>query len=189
LNLILASASPRRSAILTQLGIPFCVEPSHVAEDGNGRPPLDWPRLFAEEKAVDVSQSHPREFVLGFDTLVFLDENPLGKPKDKNEAFRMLSALSGRSHQVISGVAVARGGKIFSSGVEKTEVLFRSLDPSEIAEYINSGEPMDKAGAYAIQGKGARFVESIQGCYYNVVGLPVARTLKMLKNLEEIENG
>lgn len=189
MNLILASASPRRSAILAQLGIPFCVEPSHVTEDGNGRPPLDWPRLFAEEKALDVSLSRPTDIVLGFDTLVFIDGKPLGKPKDKNDALRMLSALSGRSHQVISGVAVACGGKILSSGAEKTDVFFRSLDLSEIAEYIDSNEPMDKAGAYAIQGKGARFVESIHGCYYNVVGLPVTRTLKMLKNLEEIENG
>lgn len=189
MNLILASASPRRAAILTQLGIPFRVEPSHVAEDGKGRPLLDWPRLFAEEKAVDVSLSNLTELVLGFDTLVFLDGIPLGKPKDKDDALRMLTALSGRTHQVISGVALASGGKILSSGVEKTDVLFRSSDISEIAEYIDSGEPMDKAGAYAIQGKGARFVESIHGCYYNVVGLPVTRTLKMLKNLQEIENG
>jgi septum formation protein len=112
LNLILASASPRRSAILTQLGIPFRVEPSRVTEEGRGRPPLDWPRLFAEEKAVDVSRRNNDALVLGFDTLVFLDAAPLGKPKDKADALRMLSLLNGRVHQVISGVALAQYGKI-----------------------------------------------------------------------------
>lgn len=187
--LILASNSPRRSAILTQLGIKFRAEPSLVKEDAAGRPPLDLPRLFAEEKAVDVSSRNGDILTLGFDTLVFLDNSPLGKPKDRADAIRALSELSGRTHQVISGFAAARGGRLLASGSETTRVTFRTTTPKEIEAYVATGEPMDKAGSYAIQGLGARFVKSIDGCFYNVVGLPVSRTLDMLASLGERDVG
>ncbi len=182
---ILASASPRRSAILSQLRIPFRTVPSSFSEDGSGILPEERPLRFAEGKALDVSRKFPDSTVLGFDTLVFLDGCPLGKPKDRAEALSMLGALNGRSHKVVSGVAIARGGKIVASDADVTTVKFRLVSERELERYADSGEPMDKAGAYAIQGLGAGLVESIDGCFYNVVGLPVAKTLKLIENLGE----
>ncbi len=182
---VLASASPRRSAILSQLRIPFRTEPSSYEEDGSLFSSEERPLRFAEGKALDVSRKFPDAFVLGFDTLVFLDGRALGKPTDRTEALSMLRSLNGRSHKVVSGVALARGGKILASDVEKTAVKFRHVSERELERYVDSGEPMDKAGAYAIQGLGAGLVESIDGCFYNVVGLPVAKTLKLIENLGE----
>lgn len=182
---VLASASPRRSAILSQLRIPFRVEPSSYEEDGSAFSPEERPLRFAEGKALDVSRKFPDEFVLGFDTLVFLDGRALGKPKDRAEAISMLGSLNGRFHQVVSGVALACGGKILASDMGETAVKFRHVSERELERYVDSGEPMGKAGAYAIQGLGAGLVESIDGCFYNVVGLPVAKTLKLIENLGE----
>lgn len=182
---VLASASPRRSAILSQLRIPFRTEPSSFEEEGTGIPPEERPLRFAEGKALDIARKFPGEFVLGFDTLVFLDGCPLGKPKDCAEALAMLRSLNGRSHRVVSGVALAYGGKLLASDAEVTAVLFRRVPERELERYVDSGEPMGKAGAYAIQGLGAGLVESIDGCFYNVVGLPVAKTLKIIENLGE----
>ncbi len=182
---VLASASPRRSAILAQIRVPFRTEPSSYDEIDTAILPEDRPLRFAEGKALDVSRKFPRELVLGFDTLVFLDALPLGKPKDRVEALSMLKRLNGRSHRVVSGVAIACGGKILASDTETTVVTFRNVPESELERYVDSGEPMDKAGAYAIQGLGARLVESIDGCFYNVVGLPVAKTLKLIENSGE----
>lgn len=183
---ILASASPRRSDILSQIRVPFRVEPSSYAEDGRNFLPADRPIRFAEGKALDVSRKFPAEYVLGFDTLVFLDGVPLGKPCDAADALRMLESLNGRSHKVVSGVALAHGGKLLASDGEETSVRFRRVSRKELERYVESGEPMDKAGAYAIQGLGARFVESIDGCFYNVVGLPVAKTLQLIENLGDL---
>lgn len=180
---MLASASPRRSEILSQLRVPFRVVPSSFSECDASVLPMERPRRFAEEKALDVSRREPLEYVLGFDTLVFLDGEPLGKPKSADDAFRMLSALSGRSHKVVSGVALAHDGKLLASDAETTVVRFRRLGERFLRRYVESGEGKDKAGAYAIQGLGASLVESIDGCFYNVVGLPVARTLKLIENL------
>lgn len=184
--LVLASASPRRSDILSRLRIPFRVEPSSYAEEGGSFLPADRPVRFAEGKALDVSRKFPGEYVLGFDTLVFLDGVPLGKPHDAADALRMLESLNGRSHKVVSGVALAFGGKLLASDREETVVRFRRVSRESLKRYVESGEPMDKAGAYAIQGLGARLVESIDGCFYNVVGLPVAKTLQLIENLGEL---
>ncbi|MFA6836222.1 MAG: Maf family protein [Fibrobacteraceae bacterium] len=187
LNVILASASPRRMDILRQLRIPFRAEPSHFSEDGNGRPPQEWPLYFSEGKALEVSMRFPSDYVLGFDTLVFLDSLPFGKPKDRAQAMQMLTLLNGKTHSVVTGVALAKNGKIVESSEETTFVTFRNVSPKELETYVDSKEPMDKAGAYAIQGLGARLVFSINGCFYNVVGLPVARTLNMLERLGDLK--
>ena len=183
-DLVLASGSPRRREILQQIGVKFRVSVSGEEEKPTAENPLDFPRENASQKALAVSKKDPSAVVLGFDTLVFLDGKPLGKPKDKQDALRMLKSLNGRSHKVITGVAVAHGGMLLSASQEETEVFFRDCSLQELEEYVNSLDPMDKAGAYGIQTNGARLIRSIRGCYYNVVGLPVARTLDMLKNLK-----
>lgn len=183
-DLVLASGSPRRREILEQIGVKFRVSVSGEEEKPTAENPLDFPRENASQKALAVSKKDPFAVVLGFDTLVFLDGQPLGKPRDKQDALRMLKSLNGRSHKVITGVAVAHGGMLLSASQEETEVFFRDCSLQELEEYVNSLDPMDKAGAYGIQTNGARLIRSIRGCYYNVVGLPVARTLDMLKNLK-----
>lgn len=183
-DLVLASGSPRRREILEQIGVKFRVSVSGEEEKPSAENPLDFPRENASQKALAVSKKDPSAVVLGFDTLVFLDGRPLGKPKNKDDALRMLKSLNGRSHKVITGVAVAHGGMLLSASQEETEVFFRDCSLQELEEYVNSLDPMDKAGAYGIQTNGARLIRSIRGCYYNVVGLPVARTLDMLKNLK-----
>ncbi len=182
---ILASASPRRSAILSQLNIPFRVEVSHFEEKDPGLKPKDRPKYFAEEKAKEVSSRFPGEYVLGFDTLVYMDSASLGKPQNAEDALAMLQRLNGSRHKVITGVAVALNGKIVESAKEITDVIFRHVTESFLREYVDSGEPMDKAGAYAIQGLGASLVKSVNGCFYNVVGLPVAKTLELIEHLGE----
>lgn len=181
---VLASGSPRRRDILTQLKIPFRVRTTEVSEEVEGVQPELWPRLLAERKALAVSKLEPKSPILGFDTLVTLDGTALGKPKNSQEALKMLTKLSDREHIVISGISIAYEGRTFCSADERTSVFFRHLSNGEMQDYINSGEPMDKAGAYGIQGLGARLVKSISGCYYNVVGLPVAKTLELLALFE-----
>jgi len=183
-EIVLASGSPRRSEILKQLGIKFRVVVSGEEEKPSSANPLDFPRENASAKAVAVSRIEPEAYVLGFDTLVFLDGIPLGKPKSEANALEMLNKLNNRSHQVVTGVAIARAGKVLCSSEEKTEVIFRKCTLQELQDYVNSKDPMDKAGAYGIQTNGARLIKSINGCYYNVVGLPVARTLEMLDGLQ-----
>lgn len=184
LDLVLASGSPRRSEILRQLGIKFRVVVSGEEEKPTCSNVLDLPRENAEIKALAVSKQEPSAIVLGFDTLVFADGVPLGKPRDEAHALDMLQKLNNRGHWVITGVAVAHGGVILDSSEEKTEVFFRDCTNQELQDYVNSRDPLDKAGAYGIQTNGARLIKSIKGCYYNVVGLPVACTLDMLERLE-----
>ncbi len=183
-QIILASGSPRRSEILKQLGVNFRVVVSNEDEKPTSSNPLDFPRENACIKALSVSRLERDAYVLGFDTLVFLDNVPLGKPKSEDDALNMLNKLNNRSHFVITGVAVARNGEVLCSSEEKTEVFFRNCSLQELKDYVNSKDSMDKAGAYGIQTNGARLIKSINGCYYNVVGLPVARTLEMLDGLK-----
>ena len=182
--LILASASPRRSELLTNAGIRFTAEPAHIAEEPlSGELPLQYAQRLAHDKARAVFARHPQNVVLGADTVVVVDEHLLEKPLDMQDAVRMLRLLSGRSHQVITGVClVARSHE--QTEAEITEVRFSTLSESEIANYVGTDEPMDKAGAYAIQGMASRWVERIDGCYFNVVGLPVPRVYRMLLALE-----
>ena len=183
-KLILASGSPRRREILTQIGVNFEVVVSNEDEKPTSKNPLDFPVENASLKALSVSRKLPSEIVLGFDTLVFLEGRPLGKPHTEAEALEMLENLNGKSHKVITGVAIAHGGQIISRESEETEVFFRNCSIQELQNYVNSKDPMDKAGAYGIQTSGARLIKAIHGCYYNVVGLPVARVLQMLGDLK-----
>ncbi|MCQ2101816.1 MAG: Maf family protein [Fibrobacter sp.] len=183
-QIVLASGSPRRSEILKLIGVDFRVVVSNEDENPKSSNPLDFPRENASLKALSVSRKEPGSFVLGFDTLVFLDGTPLGKPKSEADALEMLQRLNGRSHKVITGVAVAKDGILLSASEEETEVVFRNSPLQVLQEYVNSRDPMDKAGAYGIQTAGARLIQGIRGCYYNVVGLPVARTLQLLEDLK-----
>jgi septum formation protein len=185
--LILASASPRRHELLTQAGIPFTVVAADINEDLlPGEAAAAYVQRLAEEKAQavwnrqSVSGTHDEIVtVLGADTCVVCDGQILGKPVDTADARRMLELLCGRTHAVLTGIAVVTGTKIIRD-VEVTQVTFNQLSDREIAQYIASGEPMDKAGAYAIQGYAARWIPRIEGCYFNVMGLPIARTVALL---------
>jgi septum formation protein len=171
--LVLASQSPRRSEILRQAGIPFTRRVAAIDETPlKGEKPADYVVRLAELKALAVSAG-PGETVLGADTTVVIDGEMLGKPADAADARRMLARLSGRQHQVITGICLKRGVEVVRD-CATTKVWFALMSAREIEEYVSSGEPMDKAGAYAIQGLASKFIEKIDGCYFNVVGLPVA---------------
>jgi septum formation protein len=188
--LVLASASPRRSELLRNAGIPFVIQPAHVDERMlPGEAPEAYARRLAAEKARAVFRQRPQDRVLGADTIVVVDSHVLEKPRDPADAARMLRLLSGRSHRVITGVCLMQTVSSFESQVssredvraEITEVWIRDLSEDEIQEYISSGEPMDKAGAYGIQGIASRWISKIVGCYFNVVGLPVPLVYRMLR--------
>lgn len=179
--LVLASASPRRQELLRAAGIPFEVQPAHIPEDPlPGETAKGCAERLAREKAMEVARQRPRDLVLGADTVVVIDGQILGKPTDAADAARMLRMLSGREHRVITGVSLVVCGQ-WKVGSETTRVKFSEISDKEIAEYIASGEPMDKAGAYAIQGTASRWIPRIEGDYSNVVGLPVALVWQMLK--------
>ncbi|BDG61511.1 Maf family protein [Caldinitratiruptor microaerophilus] len=182
-RLVLASASPRRVSLLEQVGLSFEVVPSGVPEDpGDGtREPADLARALALRKAEAVAAREPDALVLGADTIVVLDGAVLGKPRDEAEAVRMLERLQGRSHVVITGVALVAPGGRKRVEHEETTVWMRPLTRAQVEWYVRSGEPLDKAGAYAVQGLGALLVERIFGCYYNVVGLPLGRVARLLE--------
>lgn len=180
MKLILASRSPRRRELLGRMGLEFTVVTPQIDEDAFTAPdPAALVSLLSREKAMAVAGTCPEALVIAADTVVVLDGAVLGKPRDQAEAQEMLAALSGRSHAVYTGVTVCRGGRAVT-GAERTEVTFRALTPEEIRRYVATGEPMDKAGAYGIQGLGSLLVEGIRGDYFNVVGLPVCRLGRML---------
>lgn len=182
--LLLASASPRRRALLTELGWDFkAVSSSYEELPCDRETATEMSLRFALGKALDVARTHPDSFVIGADTSVVIDGETLGKPRDEEEAFAMLSKLQGRTHEVVTAVAVISPGQKPLTAVETTKVTFRKLSEAEIKAYIATGESMDKAGAYAIQGHGMLLVESLDGCYFNVVGLPVERLSVMLAQL------
>jgi len=180
-TLILASASPRRRDLLAARGVRFEVVPSTVAETPRpGEPPEAFARRIAREKACDVAQQRSGTCVLAADTVVIAGANLFGKPKDRADARRMLRALSGRAHRVLTAVVLVRpDGRIAETAVE-SEVEFRQLTAGEIEAYIESGEPFDKAGAYAIQGLAREFVTDVRGSYSNVIGLPMDEVLELL---------
>lgn len=182
--LILASASPRRAELLRNAGIPFTVAPAHLREEPlPNETPLKYAQRLARDKASAIFASHPEDAVLGADTVVVVDEHLLEKPTDAADAVRMLGLLSGRTHQVITGVCVIAPG-FARTEAEVTHVRFSELSNDEIAAYVRTGEPMDKAGAYAIQGIASRWAERIEGCYFNVVGLPMPRVYRLLRAAE-----
>ena len=179
--LVLASASPRRQELLRNAGIRFEVQPADIPEDPQpGEGGTECAERLAREKALAVSRQRPLDVVLGADTVVVVDSQLLGKPSDAADAARMLRLLSGRKHQVITGVCFAVSGRS-SVASETTLVTVSEITDKEIADYVASGEPMDKAGAYAIQGIASRWIPRIEGDYSNVVGLPVALVWRMLR--------
>ncbi len=185
-DLVLASASPRRRQLLAQIGLTFRVRESDVDErpllSAAGDP--EWlTRGLALAKAMAVGRHETDALVLAADTVVVLDGEILGKPRDAVEAQAMLSRLQGRTHRVVTGVAVLDAATGRSrTAAEETRVTLRALTPEEIAAYVAGGEPLDKAGAYAVQGLGAVLVTRIEGCFYNVVGLPLALTVDLLQD-------
>lgn len=183
-KLILASSSPRRAELMKQIGLNFEIKVSSVDEALlPGLSPPELVERLAERKAAAVARELNDGIVIGADTVVVWREQVLGKPLNEAEAFDMLSKLQGGVHEVFTGVALidARSGKVLVSH-EKTRVFFRAVEEEEISRYVASGEPFDKAGAYGVQGLAAIFIKRLEGCYTNVVGLPLARLSVMLKD-------
>jgi len=184
-ELILASSSPRRAQLLRQVGIPFRRMRVRVEEGiSDELSPAEYVLTLAERKARSAASRLKKGLVLGADTIVLFQGEILEKPQDTQEAKGMLSRLSGHTHQVYTGLAlidVGRGRVI--KGYEVTKVKFRSLSPDFILSYVETGEPLDKAGAYGVQKKGALLVERVEGCFYNVVGLPLSKLLTLLQEL------
>lgn len=184
-RLILASASPRRKRLLKRLGLTFRVVPSGIDEIIPGGIPAHQAAVgLALDKAIEVSRRVRADLVLGADTLIAIDGEILGKPADSQQARAMLQKLKGRTHSVITGLAIVRcPDQAQATGSVETAVRMCSYTASEVDEYVRSGEPLDKAGGYAIQGLGNRLVETIDGCYNNVVGLPLCRLSELLMGL------
>lgn len=183
--LILASTSPRRSGILEQAGYRFRVEKPDTNENSDEKDPALFVEELSARKAAFVGQKFPEAVCVGADTAVFIDGAILGKPKDADDAVRMLSRLSGRTHEVFTGVTVVSGSKKVTFS-ERTKVKFIDASPEFIVRYVATGEPLGKAGAYAIQGRGAVLVESVEGDYYSVVGLPLSRLSRVLRESFDI---
>ena len=181
--IILGSKSPRRKEILELVGLPFKVVTLDVDEDIKCNDYLDYPRLTAKKKGETLVSLYPNDIILTADTIVYLDNKILGKPKTKEEAYEMVKLLSGRSHIVVTGVYIKTKKYEYNYSVE-TEVFVSKLTEEEMNDYINTKEPYDKAGAYAIQGIFGKYIEKINGDYYNVMGLPINSIYEKIK--EEI---
>lgn len=181
-KIILASESPRRKQLLETLGITFiCIRPEVVEEIKSGESARQTAERLARQKAEAIDMLNADNLIIAADTVVFCAGKILGKPNNEEEAYEMLSLLSGKSHEVISAVCLKKGFNESEVQSEITTVFFRNLSQEEILGYIATGEPFDKAGGYGIQGKGSVLVTRIEGCYFNVVGLPLSRLYEMLK--------
>ena len=186
LNVVLASSSPRRRDLLSLIGIRHTVSPADTDESLRvGELPEAYAERLARAKAETVANSTPDALIIGADTIFVIDDQVLGKPKDVGDAVRMLGILSGRSHAVMTAVAVTHRGRTVSA-VEIADVTFRALNESEISNYVATGEPMDKAGAYGIQGFGATIVRRIDGDYFAVMGLSLVRLVALMAELDVI---
>lgn len=183
MRLILASASPRRRELLAQAGVRFDVLPAHIDETRwPGEDPASYVQRLALEKARAIHAVHPEALVLGADTTVELDGHAFEKPADRADAERMLRALSGRTHNVHTGLALL-SASAERTHIETTSVTFSAISEADLQHYLATAEPYDKAGAYGIQGYAARWIPRIQGDYFNVVGLPLAATVRLLHDL------
>ena len=182
-RIILASASPRRAELLRAAGIDFDVRPADIDEAIRpGEAPGDYVSRLAEAKARTVHERDGNQTVLAADTAVVVDGQILGKPMDEADAKRMLRMIGGRTHEVLTAVSLFHPGEIVDTRIDATTVEFAELSDAAIEWYVSSGEPMDKAGAYAVQGLASRFVTRVEGSYSNVVGLPIALVYQMLTN-------
>ena len=189
MKIVLASQSPRRRELLTKIDISFSVRNIEISEEiYNEENPQDYVLRMAVTKAAEGARFEPEALVIGADTIVCIDNQILGKPRDKEDAARILKTIQGRKHFVYTGVSLNKNnGEKIVSFLEKTEVDFADMSEKEINDYIETGEPMDKAGAYGIQDKGSVFVKGIKGCYYNVMGMPLRRLYEELNILTEGE--
>jgi septum formation protein len=180
---ILASASPRRRELLASIGLTFDVIPSHIPEvRGEGESPEEYVARLSREKAEAIASGHPSDWVIAADTTVLLGEELLEKPLDDADARRMLATIAGRTHIVYTGVTLQNLSHAWrETRIAESEVRMLPLSSEDIAWYVKTGEPLDKAGAYAVQGIGAMFIDSIHGSYTNVVGLPLATLFQMLR--------
>ncbi len=180
--LILASNSPRRIKLLKDTGLDFMVIPSHIKEVIDEKlKPQDMAIELATKKAIHVAAKHPKDIVIGADTIVVFENEILGKPKNEEDAYRMLKLLSGERHVVYTAIALVKGEKI-KTFYSETEVSMKSLSDLEIRDYIKTGEPMDKAGAYGIQGEGGKLVDHYKGDFFTIEGLPLKDLLEALKD-------
>lgn len=189
--LILASASPRRRELLRFVGLKFKTIPAHLNEDYiEGESPREHVKRLSQDKAIAIAKKYPNAVVLGADTIVVIDKSILGKPENKYQARKMLKKLSSREHKVYTGFTIAQeASKVCYTNVVLSAVKFKKISPQELEWYVASDEPYDKAGGYAVQGKGAYFIKSIRGSYTNVIGLPLCEVLETLKKLEAIRFG
>ncbi|HKP68105.1 MAG TPA: Maf family protein [Pyrinomonadaceae bacterium] len=184
-RIVLASGSPRRSEIMNSVGWPFVKDVPDIDEsEREGESPEDYVRRLAREKAQAVAGSHPGEIVLAADTTVVIDGRIIGKPNDEDHAREMIEMLSGNWHEVLTGVAVAMNGNA-ELGMQRTRVKFAPMNDKEIEFLVREGDPLDKAGAYAVQAQAALFIEAIEGDYWNVVGLPISLVYEMVKRAEK----
>ena len=180
--IILASASPRRKELLERDNVPFCIIKSDVIENIEpGLSPKEVVKHLSKIKACDVFDKHPNDFVIGADTIVVIDDLILGKPKDRNDARRMLSLLKGRAHSVMTAVTFASSNEI-KTILSESRVYFNDISEEEINDYIDTAEPYDKAGAYAIQGMAAKFISHIDGDYNTIVGFPIDLVIEELND-------
>ncbi len=179
--LILASSSPRRRELLTQAGLTFSIEAANIDEARHpNEPATEYVQRLALEKAQAIHHRHPHATILGADTTVVLNGEIMNKPTSREDATRMLRALAARTHQVYTGIAVVTP-TAQRTHLESTDVTFSPIDEADLTQYVASGDPLDKAGAYGIQGYAARWIPRIAGDYFNVVGLPIAATLRLLR--------
>ena len=185
---ILASASPRRQELLRSVGLKFKTVPAHVNENYlAGESPRQHVKRLSSDKAMVIAGKYPESWVLGADTIVVIDGLILGKPKNKTKARDMLQNLSGREHKVFTGFTIAHvAAAIYQTKVIQSAVRFKTISPKEMDWYVSCDEPYDKAGGYAVQGRGAYFIKSIRGSYTNVIGLPLCEVLEELKKFETI---
>ena len=185
-SFILASASPRRRELLRSLGLKFSIIPADVNEEYlDGESPREHVRRLSLNKAMAIAQKNPDAWVLGADTIVVIDGLILGKPKNKKQAREMLERLSDRQHNVFTGFTLAHNAnKVYKTKVIQSAVKFKKISEEEMEWYVSCDEPYDKAGGYAVQGKGAYFIKSIRGSYTNVIGLPLGEVMEELKNLK-----
>ena len=187
-SFILASASPRRRELFQSIGLKFKIIPAHVNENYlAGESPRQHVKRLSIDKAIIIARKYPEAWVLGADTIVVIDGLILGKPKNEAQARKMLQKLSGREHKVFTGFTIAHvAAKIYKTKVIQSAVQFKTISPKEMDWYVSCDEPYDKAGGYAVQGKGAYFIQSIRGSYTNVIGLPLCEVLEELKKLKAI---
>ena len=185
MRFILASSSPRRRELLTSIGLDFDVVPSHIPEEHQpGEAPEAYVARLSRDKANAIAMKHPSQWVIAADTTVLLGDQLLEKPADKADAARMLSLIAGQTHIVYTGVTLQHVDRQYrETRVAESEVSMLPLSSSDVEWYVATGEPLDKAGAYAVQGIGAMFIESIHGSYTNVVGLPLAMLFQMMRKV------